>query len=1036
MLALTRTRPRPGETPDPGKTPSTIGRYQIRRRLGHGGMSVVYEAFDERLDRSVALKLMLLHDRADDRARLRREAQALAQLSHENVVEVYEIGEHEGKAFITMELVDGHALDRWLRLRRRNTTEVLEKFIGAAEGLLAAHSAGLIHRDFKPGNVLVGHDGRVRVVDFGLVRETTEVSGASASQPDPAEPSDPPAADVPLADDSSSLTMRQTWSRNLTRTGAMVGTPAYMSPEQLSSAPAGPASDQFSFCVALFEALDDHHPFVADDDWSQLPYHVLEGRVLPPRGRRKLPSALLRAIQRGLSVRPEDRWPSMGALLDQLRQALETKRSRTTTVLMGGGVVLVASALAVGPLSQPPGGDRCDEAAATMKQAFDRSRRKQLRRTWLGSRLPGAVDAWERAEPRLDAYVADWWVVHRSACQAELPAVTPATCLQRLALGLQTRVDVIDEPNEAMVHSLVPMLGELPSPDRCTQPQASDEPSVEEDSPWAAELEQIDAYLHMGQMEEAAPLIEALVARAHTEGSPRLLAMVSLRLGSLQHMNNQLDAASRSYEDAYLGAKEYGLGSLSAEAAISLLKLHGESLYREGDAERWMSHAQAEVERLGDPLLEASFLNAAGRALRSKGDLAGALEKHQRALAIQREHLPEGDGRFAWSLFQIGSCLGLMGRGPEGLEVLQESLKISQTVFGPRHPYVAGALNNIGVFLVESGRDEEAIASYQQAIEILEGAYAGSPLYTRFAYVNISAIHARHGRPQMAAATLRTYHQRYQDVVAEEDFDHAHFENITCEVLQYEAKFEQAIPHCERAVELTIEQRGEKHQNAALWTLELAENTSRAGHFDTAMEQAQRAQTLFRKQTVDPVHVAWALEVQLSLHLAQGQLRQARQLAEQRHHIIAKARGEQSPLLARNHVMTAWIAIEQGQPDQARPLLQAARAIAREQFSAEDSRWLGLLAAEAEVDRLTGNLDRARARAEQAVALVEALGYRGTFGAAAQFVLAQLLGSGGKERERSKARRLAQQALVGFSVDGELTRRQRERVSAWLSSSG
>jgi eukaryotic-like serine/threonine-protein kinase len=273
---------------------TTLGRYRVERLIGVGGMGVLYVAHDTRLDRRVALKLM--HPSQDDeagKARLWREAQAMARLSHPNVVNVFDLGEYEGQLFVAMELVEGGTLRDWLKAPPP-WPRVLEVMLAAGHGLAAAHRAGVVHRDFKPENVLIGADGRARVTDFGLAR--------------PGEP---------RAEQQQQLA---TGPIDITRTGTMMGTPAYMSPEQLLRQPADARSDQYSYCVALYEALYGARPFEGST-LDQVRANVLKGVVRKPALREgKIPDRLWEAIARGLSIEPAQRFASMDALLLALGQ--------------------------------------------------------------------------------------------------------------------------------------------------------------------------------------------------------------------------------------------------------------------------------------------------------------------------------------------------------------------------------------------------------------------------------------------------------------------------------------------------------------------------------------------------------------------------------------------------------------------------------------------------------------------------------------------------------------------------------------------
>ena len=304
--------------PSPPTRPIFIARFLVIDELGAGAMGRVYAAYDPELDRRVALKL--LHDAdADAAARLHREAQAMARLSHPNVVTVYEVGNHAEQLFIAMELVAGETLARWLSAAPRPWPAVLAAFRAAGEGLAAAHDAGLVHRDFKPANVLVGADGRVRVADFGLVYARVRPIAASH------EPADPPM---------------------LTRAGTVLGTPAYMAPEQILGAPTDARTDVFAFCLALWEARFGARPFTGETI-EELHRSIARGAPDDPPKDSLRDRWLRPLLRRGLEVDPERRWPDMRSLLDALAHDPAIERARRRRGALRGlaalalGVVLV-----------------------------------------------------------------------------------------------------------------------------------------------------------------------------------------------------------------------------------------------------------------------------------------------------------------------------------------------------------------------------------------------------------------------------------------------------------------------------------------------------------------------------------------------------------------------------------------------------------------------------------------------------------------------------------------------------------------------
>lgn len=297
---------------------ANVGRYVVRRPLGTGTAGVVYLAHDPQLDRDVALKLFLPTDgarttQAAAHERFLREARAMARLAHPHVVGVHDAGVHGDRRYIVMELVEGRSLGRWLEERPRRWEEILDAFMAAGQGLEAAHAAGLAHGDFKPDNVLVAGDGRVRVTDFGLARAASDARGGVG------------------------------------------GTPAFMAPEQFEGRAPDAASDQFAFCVALYRALFRAHPFSrgagdSQDPLRELVHDVVGGALKRPRQRGPVPIGLFDALARGLARRPEDRHPSMAALLAALTgaraRAMTVRRARRWMPAAALGTLLLAGAAA------------------------------------------------------------------------------------------------------------------------------------------------------------------------------------------------------------------------------------------------------------------------------------------------------------------------------------------------------------------------------------------------------------------------------------------------------------------------------------------------------------------------------------------------------------------------------------------------------------------------------------------------------------------------------------------------------------------
>ncbi len=383
---------------------TAVGRFLVLGPLGAGSMGVVLAAYDPELDRKVALKLLSAHDGQLEhqdllQARLAREAQAIAQVSHPNVVSIYEVGRFQDRVFLAMEFVAGTTLTEWVSARPRPWQEILAMFVEAGQGVAATHAAGLVHRDFKPDNVLVTHAGHATVVDFGLARSIAAPRAAPAST----RPTGAAASPV------------------LTHAGALVGTPAYMAPEQRAGQPASAAADQFSFCVALYEALYGERPGPIDGgrpgpvDPPQQRDRALAARVADPR----VPAWLLRAILKGLQPQPEDRHASMSALLQVLRsQPRQVRRRRWMAVGALAAAVLAGVSGASLRARAQNRATMCAGAEARLAGVWDEPRRLAIEGAFGRSGRATAAQASQRVTAILDGYASDWARAQTEACTA------------------------------------------------------------------------------------------------------------------------------------------------------------------------------------------------------------------------------------------------------------------------------------------------------------------------------------------------------------------------------------------------------------------------------------------------------------------------------------------------------------------------------------------------------------------------------------------------------------------------------------------
>jgi hypothetical protein len=374
---------------------SRLGRFQILGELGAGGMGIVYAAIDPDLRRRIALKLLRDVANRDAKDRLLREARAMARLAHPNVVTVYEVGTIGARDFIAMELVRGESLMSWLRAARRTPAEIIDAFIAAGRGLAAAHAAGIVHRDFKPNNVLRSAAGRIAVTDFGLARRSDDDS-------------------IGLLSTLTGLSIDD--ADSLTEHDVVIGTPSYMSPEQWSRAAITPAADQFAYCVALWEALGGERPYIGTS-LDDLRERIERGPAALDAT--KIPRALRELLRRGLEPDPAARWPSMDALIARL-EATRRRRPKYRHALaeLGLACLVVSSVITFAnrstPAPLPPADAACPAPAVELDAVWSPEIADDFARQTLGAHA--AV---------FDAAFADWQAARAAACAAP-PAIQPA----------------------------------------------------------------------------------------------------------------------------------------------------------------------------------------------------------------------------------------------------------------------------------------------------------------------------------------------------------------------------------------------------------------------------------------------------------------------------------------------------------------------------------------------------------------------------------------------------------------------------------
>jgi len=694
-------------------------------------MGVVYAAHDPQLDRKIALKL--LRPRGRNPARLERgrqrmldEAKALARLSHPNVVEVHHVGEHRGLVYVAMELIDGSTLTRWLLADERSRDAILEVFIEAGRGLQAAHEAEIVHRDFKPDNVMIGEDGRVTVMDFGLAQARGHAVGASATHA--------------TGDGSSASAASAT-------THAAVGTRAYMAPEQQRDGSADARADQFSLCVALFEALVGHHPFEGATA-DQRTEHMRAGNLVSASLGRRLPPALREVIVRGLAPQAAARWPSVAALLDGLEAQTDARRrGRVFGGVAGASACLSVAAVLV---ALPGAPEVCDAADEKLADVWFAARAERIATAFSDADVPFGEDTSRTVRRRLDRYAQAWQQQYADACEATHVRHEQSEdlldrrmhCLEHARRDFEALVEVFERADADVVERAVAAVGELAGVERCgdvevltaalAPPQASG--TAREVDAIRGALAQAQARESAGRTVEGLQIAKDALLRAQASTYRPVVTEARLRVGSLLRRLGRYDEAEQQLARAYWTAQEVEHERVAAAAAVEMVFLLGYSMARPEDGRVWSRHAEAAIERLADAdVLVAKLENSLGVVAWAEGDYPAARRHHERALAV-REGAPQPDSSaIAVSLFNLGDVLVRQRRPAEAQRYFARAMEIYDRAVGRNHPLVAFVLQGQGEAWLAEGDPERAVEPLSRALAIRarEGVRPGLAALTR-----------------------------------------------------------------------------------------------------------------------------------------------------------------------------------------------------------------------------------------------------------------------------------------------------------------
>jgi len=824
-----------------------IGRYVVLTPLGAGGMGVVVAAYDPELDRKVALKLLRdPRGGADARARLLREAQALAQLAHPNVVAVHDVGTVDDRVYVAMEFIAGETLQAWLDRAPRGWREVLRFALAAGDGLAAAHAAGLVHRDFKGDNVMVGDDGRVRVMDFGLARAAL-----------PGEAAPVGAAQAPGGALGTALT----------RVGALMGTPRTMAPEQWEGRETDARTDQFAFCVTLWEALHGAPPFAGDTLFS-LCHAVTHGERRPPPPGSRAPAWLRRALDRGLCREPAERWPTMAALLAALRDD-PTRRRRWALV---GASFALAAALGLGGWRVDRGQRiaACEAQAATIAEVWDAPARASIVAGMRASGVPFAGRSAALTTTRLDALAGEWSTARREGCvaatvdgtmSAELEQRSEA-CLDELRAEIGALVEVLQKPDLHLVATITEVTANLREPATCLDPTRLGAPEAmsaterEEARGIRRSFARIASLLAGVDHEAAQSLIDEARARAEALGIPSLRARARELAGRLLYNRGDFAGSRAAYEEAYLIAGRGHADELAADLAAELSLTIGVRLAHHDEGLMWSRIGEMWLDRLevaGDDRRRSEVRLYRGFIAQSRGDLARA-EEEVRAAQELRAGLGDDDGIVAASIHDVLAIVA-SDRGDYARALLEgrRALELREALLGPDHPHVATIRNNLAQSLIALGALDEAEVEIRRAMAIHEAA--------------LGPAHSSVGESLSSLANLADFRLDYATsiaanrralaiVEATSGPDHPHtatIHNNLGRALMRSGDLDGGEVHLRRTLELSEAIFGADHHEVAFGLTGLGEIAVRRGDF-TAGEALHRRALAVREAGLGREH--------------------------------------------------------------------------------------------------------------------------------------------------------------------------------------
>ncbi len=777
-----------------GPMPRRIGRYLLISELGRGGMGVVYCGYDPNLHRRLAIKVLRVSarrkaSRERAQARMLREAQALAKVNDPRVVSVHDVGTLDsGDVFIAMEHVEGRTLEE--ACRDATWRDILVLYRSAATGLAACHRHGVLHRDFKPSNVLVTKRGEPVIVDFGLARATGHEGADDLDVTESAE-SEEISASLTASGESSATGLLAT---PLTVHGEFLGTPAFMSPEQFSGAAITPASDQFNFCAALYRTLYRQSCF-PKADLEQLAKHVREGRVQPPPKDTRVPKWVHSIIMRGLSVDPVDRYPSMEALAAALaKDPGRRRRFYAVAAIVAIGGLGVAAAQQHEEAAEAAA---CSAEGARIREVWNDAQAEKLASAFAAFGNENAGETSERVDKALDAYAQRWQRARTEVCNAARALPAGDKTVERARACFDDRRSMLDNlvselvvPTPATVQRAVLAVASLLPVALCTEERslamrfANAAPETEATRVVRQKIGRAQALRYVGDFVAATRSAQDALEQAQELEHPELAVEARLAFATPAISIGDVDLGTEHLQRAFFDADRLGLDLEAFEAAAKLAVISAQ-MHRDIDrAKLWIQSARSKLERAGAGArdIEQAMLRHAESSIAMASQSPKEAALHLRgAIDITAAALGEDHPSIAGLLMNLALVHEMSGNAQQARRTMLISLRMLEKSLGPSHLQVGNHESNLGAHLSNHGEPHEALAHLTRALRIAESHDEDGNSLRWQAHHELGRVHYALGNLDDAEDHLRSALQ--VPVPAHEDKERARVQYFLAELL-------------------------------------------------------------------------------------------------------------------------------------------------------------------------------------------------------------------------------------------------------------